>query len=158
MPCVSVGAVAGGLAAGIAFVVLFAVFPIHSGFRDSADGVVITLDRTPCFGTCPAYHVAIYGNGTVMYEGRAFVAVEGAQKSQIPPQAVKDLVGEFYSAGFFSLRDRYEEQITDLPSQTTSITLLGVTKTVYRYGLEPQRLTMLEDKIDKVAGTAKWVK
>jgi hypothetical protein len=106
------------------------VFPIPSGVRDTSN-VVITLERTPCFGTCPAYRVVVYGNGTVVYKGTAFVAVEGAQKSQVSPQAVRDLVGEFYSTGFFSLSDRYEAQVTDLPSQTTSITIDSVTKTVY---------------------------
>ena len=108
MVSVSAGAVASGLAAGIAFVVLFLVFPIPSGFRDSTS-TIITLERTACFGTCPAYHVTLYGNGTVVYEGESFVAVNGAQKSQVDPQAVKGLVDEFYNVGFFSLRDRYEK-------------------------------------------------
>lgn len=71
---------------------------------------------------------------------------------------MQELVNEFYRAGFFSLADRYEQQVTDLPSQTTSIAIDGKTKTVYRYGFEPQRLAELEDKIDEVAGTEKWVK
>lgn len=153
----SAEAVAGGLAADIAFVVLFSVYLIPSGFKDSSNAV-ITLERTACFGTCPAYYVTLYGNGTVTYEGESFVAVKGMQKSQVDPQAVKGLVDEFYNAGFFSLRDRYEQSVTDLPSQTTSITIDGVTKTVYRYGFEPQKLAALEDKIDQVAETAKWVK
>lgn len=49
--------------------------------------------------------------------------------------------------------------MTDLPSQTTSITLDGTTtKTVHRYGFEPERLAALEDRIDEIAGTEKWVK
>ncbi|MGI0019926.1 MAG: DUF6438 domain-containing protein [Nitrososphaera sp.] len=153
-----VAAVTGGLAVGIAFVVMFSLFAIPSGFRGDVENVVITLERTPCFGFCPSYHVAVYGNGTVVYEGRDFVEVKGEQRSEIPQQDVKELIDEFYAADFFSLRDRYEAQITDLPSQTTSITIDGTTKTVYRYGFEPERLAMLEDRLDKVAGTEKWVK
>lgn len=153
-----VAAVAGGLAVGVAFVVMFSMFPVPSGFQGDNENIVITLERTPCFGFCPSYHVAVYGNGTVVYEGRDFVEVKGEQRSEIPQQDVKELVDQFYAANFFSLRDRYEAQITDLPSQTTSITIDRMTKTVYRYGFEPERLVMLEDEIDKVAGTEKWIK
>lgn len=151
-------AVAAGLAAGIALVALFSAFPIPpSSFQGELEDVVITLERTRCFGFCPDYMVTIYGNGTVLYEGRDFVRVEGTQVSQVPEDEVKGLVDAFYEAGFFSMRDRYEEQVTDLPSQTTSITIDGTKKTVYRYGFQPERLVMLEDRIDEVAGTERWV-
>lgn len=151
-------AVASGLAVGIAFVVLFSMVPFSPGFSGDLEGVAISLERTPCFGFCPDYAVTVFGNGTVVYEGRNFVAVEGVQRDQIPQEDVRELVDEFYSVGFFNLRDRYEQSVTDLPSQTTSITIDGETKTVYRYGFEPQKLAMLEDRIDEVAQTGKWVK
>jgi hypothetical protein len=31
--------------------------------------MVITLERTACFGTCPIYRLTIQGNGQVVYEG-----------------------------------------------------------------------------------------
>ncbi|MEM2140931.1 DUF6438 domain-containing protein [Nitrososphaera sp.] len=149
---------AAGIAVGVAFVVAFSIMPFPYGDRGQYEDVTITLERTVCFGFCPDYIVTVHGNGTVVYEGRAFVAVEGTQTAQIPEQDVQELVSEFYRAGFFSLADRYEQAVTDLPSQTTSITIDGMTKSVYRYGSEPQRLAMLEDRIDEIAGTEKWVK
>jgi hypothetical protein len=151
-------AVAGGLAVGIAFVVLFSMFLPAPGFSGDLEDVRISLERTPCFGFCPDYTVTVFGNGTVVYEGRNFVAVEGVQKGQITQDDVRDLVDEFYRTGFFNMRDRYEQSVTDLPSQTTTITIDGNTKSVYRYGSEPERLAMLEDKIDEIAQTEKWVK
>ena len=47
-----VAAVAGGLAVGVAFVVMFSMFPVPSGFQDDIENIVITLERTPCFGFC----------------------------------------------------------------------------------------------------------
>lgn len=149
---------AAGLAVGIAFVVAFSIVPFPYGARGEYQDVTITLERTVCFGACPDYLVTIHGDGTVEYEGRNFVAVQGIQTAHISDESVKRLVDEFYRAGFFSLQDRYEQSVTDLPSQTTSITIDGKTKTVYRYGFEPQRLAELEDRIDEVAGTEKWVK
>ena len=53
--------------------------------------------------------------------------------------------------------------ITDMPSAITSIRLKGKSKTVSHYygcgdsGVLP-KLTALENKIDEVAGTQKWIK
>ena len=154
----SSAAVAGGLAVGIAFVVLFSMFVFPPGFSGDLEDVTISLERTSCFGFCPDYAVTVFGNGTVVYEGRNFVAVEGIQRGQISQGDVRELVDEFYDARFFNMHDRYEQSVTDLPSQTTSITIDGKTKSVYRYGFEPERLAMLEDKIDEIAQTEKWVK
>ncbi len=149
---------AAGIAVGIAFVVAFSLTPFPYSGRGEYEDVTITLERTICFGFCPDYVVMIHGDGLVEYEGRNFVAVEGRQTARISEESVRELVNEFYSSGFFSLEDRYEQQVTDLPSQTTSITIDGKTKTVYRYGFEPHRLADLEDKIDEIAQTEKWVK
>jgi len=147
-----------GITVGIAFVVAFSITPFPYSDRGQYEDVTIILERAVCFGACPDYTVTIHGNGTVVYEGRNFVAVQGKQTAHIAEEKVQELVDEFYRAGFFSLRERYEEQVTDLPSQTTSITIDGKTKTVYRYGFEPLRLAELEDRIDEIAGTEKWVK
>lgn len=154
----SSAAVAGGLTVGIVFVVLFSMFVFPPDFSGDLEDIMISLERTPCFGFCPDYTVTVFGNGTVVYEGRNFVAVEGMQRGQISQEDVRELVDEFYDARFFNMRDRYEQSVTDLPSQTTSITIDGKTKSVYRYGFEPERLAMLEDKIDEIAQTEKWVK
>jgi len=154
----SAGAVAGGLAVGIAFVVLFSMYMPAPDFSGELEDAVISLERTPCFGFCPDYTVTVFGNGMVVYEGRNFVAVEGAQKALIPQEDVRELVNEFYRVGFFNFNDAYTDSATDLPSQTTSITIDGETKSVFRYGSKPPGLIILEDKIDETAQTEKWVK
>ena len=112
------------------------------------------MERTGCaFGACPAYMVTIYGNGTVVYEGFDSVAVTGRQTHQVSQEDVEELVQEFYLAGFFDLDDRYIISATDLPSTTTSITIGDASKSVYRYGSSPEKLVMLENKIDQIAGT-----
>lgn len=143
---------------GIAFIVMLSVIPIPKGFSGNTEGVVITMERTPCFGACPAYHLTVFGNGTVIYNGYSSVAVTGEQTSQISQEQVRELVNEFYKAGFFTLRDKYIENVTDLPSTTTSISIGDETKSVYRYGFGPERLVQLEDKIDEITGANEWIK
>lgn len=146
-----------GLAVGIAVIILFSTLKIPGGVAD-AGSALITMERTGCFGTCPAYSLAIYGNGTVRYEGFLFVAATGIRTDQISEEKVGEIVAEFYRIDYFSLQDRYEDQATDLPSTTTSIAIAGVKKSVYRYGFGPEKLIQLENKIDEIVGTERWIK
>ena len=45
--------------------------------ENSYADLLITMERTPCHGTCPVYKLTISGNGEVTYEGHNFVEVEG---------------------------------------------------------------------------------
>lgn len=119
---------------------------------------VITLERTACFGACPVYSITIYGNGTVIYHGESFVNVTGVATRQIAPEKVHALVAEFYRINYFSLKDQYSSDVTDMPSQITSITIAGSSKRVENYVSGPQVLFQLEDKIDETAGSADWTK
>ena len=95
--------VAGGLVA-----IATAVAPTGAAQTASTPlDVVITLERTPCFGTCPAYTVTVNGRGQVIYEGRDFVRVKGTHRTTIDPKAVETLVGEFQGAKFFELENEY---------------------------------------------------
>jgi ankyrin repeat protein len=121
----------------------------------------ISLQRTPCFGSCPAYRVDIYGDGTVTYDGQMFVAISGAHKAKLSDDALRTLFTAFQKADFFWLLDRYAAPITDNPTQVISISFDEHNKTVEDYigravGM-PSDVTDLENLIDTVADTKKWV-
>ena len=120
--------------------------------------IVITMKRGPCFGTCPVYSLTLYGNGTVIYEGEKFVKVTGVHIYQISQEEIKNLVNEFVRIDYFSLKDRYEASITDLPSTTTSIMIDGKTKSVYNYYGAPNELYQIEKTIDETANLTSLVK
>jgi len=124
--------------------------------------LVITLERTACKGKCPVYALTIYGNGTVVYEGKEFVKIQGRQTTSISEDKIRELVSEFEKIDYFSLSDNYQNRvITDMPSAITSITIGGKTKTVNHYHGDlgaPKELSALEDKIDEIANSAQWTK
>jgi hypothetical protein len=127
----------------------------------AVEPVEITLTRTVCFGFCPAYTVTINSAGEVRYEGRAFVNVVGEARALISPEDVARLAARFDEIGFDRLRDRYQAQVTDVPTYTVSIRRGDHVKTVVDYagtavGL-PQAVRELQDEIDRVANTAQWV-
>ena len=126
------------------------------------EDMVITLERTPCYGFCPVYKLTIGGDGTVVYEGKDFVSIRNREETTISRDEIDQLVKEFKRIDYFSLNDEYTERtITDAPSVITSITLDGKTKTIEHYHGDfsaPEELTELEDKIDEIVKSEKWIK
>jgi hypothetical protein len=127
--------------------------------------LLITFDRGECFGECPAYRVSIDGQGKVVFrasEGVNWVLVPGRHGARIAPSAVDALVEKFRRVRFFDLADEYRYGITDAPIQTLTIdTGHGRKRVVDHVGTQagmPRAVSDLEDEIDRVAGTARWVR
>jgi hypothetical protein len=123
----------------------------------------VSLRRSPCFGSCPAYDLTVLGNGRVFFNGRWPVKHTGPRSKTIPDARIQDLRREISHSGFF---ERFAEQyvnyeITDAASAVVSVTDGKRTKTVSHYfgdSKAPKELKVLEDRIDELAGTDEWVK
>ena len=133
---------------------------------DTTSRHVIVLERTPCFGGCPVYTVAVSRTGEVSYQGRANVRRVGTATSQIPKLRVDSLLDELDRAGYFEFADKYlpsepacGRYATDSPSAITSVTHRGRTKTIahdYGCGSAPAAMVVLERRIDEVLGSGRW--
>lgn len=136
---------------------------VHVPFPQIRDvkSLRITLERTSCFGTCPAYRVEISGDGSVVYQGRSYVVLTGEHHDRISKEALGQILEAFHKADYFSLKDRYVFGVTDNPTTTTSIAFDGREKSVVDYVGEqagmPHAVAELEATIDRVVGTLKWV-
>jgi hypothetical protein len=139
-------------------IVLFAC----GAFAKEPLDMVITLERTMCFGTCPVYKLTIYGNGEIVYEGKKHVKEQGNRTARISEDKVRGLISEFERLGYFELKDSYIARgITDMPSAITSITIGSRTKAVRHYYGDksaPRDLMELEKRIDTISGSSQWVK
>jgi hypothetical protein len=103
----------------------------------------------------------IFSDGRVVYQGNKYVAVEGKRKYKIPKYKVNELVKHFHKVGYFDLKDIYEPITTDGgPGCITCVSKNGHTKRVAHWhpSIAPPSLDELEEKIDEVAGSAKFVK
>jgi hypothetical protein len=122
----------------------------------------MTMTRSMCFGPCPAYTVAVRGDGAVEFEGQANVHAMGKRSGHISRDAVAEMLAAFRRADFFSLKDQYAGSITDMPSFTVSLEFDGRKKAVRDYlGLSvgmPEGVADLEEAFDRLAGTAKWLR
>jgi hypothetical protein len=128
---------------------------------------LITLERTACLGTCPVYKLAIYKDGSVVYEGKEYVRVKGVEKYRIDVETVQQLADKFVAARYFSFESKYvsiksadgrETFVTDLPSTYTSFTWEGRTKKIDDYVGGSKELRDLEEEIDRVARSNRYVR
>jgi hypothetical protein len=150
---------------GIMIVAGLALAVVGAGCGKSGDAgpprtVSITMERTPCFGSCPVYRLELAGNGKVAYDGRGFVKERGQREATVPAADVQALAKEIESAGYFTFRDHYPPNATDNPSVITSVTIDGRTKRI-EHNLSarsaPAALEALYLRIDEVAGSKQWV-
>ena len=133
---------------------------------DTAGAAVITLERTPCFGSCPVYTVGVSASGEVTYQGRAHVRRLGTATARISEARVDSLLYELDRAGYFTFANRYRPSepvcgryATDSPAAITSVTHRGRSKRIehdYGCGSAPGALVILERRIDEVLGSSQW--
>ncbi len=120
----------------------------------------VTLERTACRGICPVYTLTVKADGQVQFDGAENVASPGICKDTIDVAAVAELVAEVEAADFFNLDDCYcEERFFDVPTSVVTVTLGGVSHSVtHLKGNEaPEVFLALEQKIDLVAGSDRWL-
>jgi len=122
--------------------------------------VRITLERTGCYGSCPAYVVTVATDG-IVFSGRAFVAVKGTRTDPADASDVRRLAEKFVAADFYSMDDAYRSSVTDYPEYLLSIEIDGHKKTVEDYvgswvGM-PAVVTELQNEVDIFARTERWI-
>lgn len=81
-----------------------------------ADSLFFSMERTPCFGKCPAYRINVYRSGFATYKGISHTKFEGDHESRISEDTLALLLAKAESLSFFTMQDKYDGQVTDLPS------------------------------------------
>ena len=84
-------------------------------------GPVLTFERTPCYGTCPAYSVQVFADGRVAYEGRRAVPLMGKHELKLPAATVAEMLRQANAAHFESFEKEYVNGATDLPSTVVAV-------------------------------------
>lgn len=137
------------------------------------------MERTSCYGRCPAYIVSIDDTGGVDFNGKGFTKTMGSARGSISSEEVSQLVDEVRKSGFFSLQSSYASMqdgcptlATDLPRVTIRVKLGDQDKTISHDlgcweqgfvrgenlpGVYPKALFDLENKIDEITGTKRWL-
>lgn len=119
---------------------------------------LITMEKTVCFGTCPVYKIQIAPNGMADYFGEMHVPKIGHYRKQLSSETIDELIRDFQEADFWSLRDEYVAEVTDLPTTYLSFQYKGKYKKVKDLVDAPQHLTDLEAKVASIGEGSGWEK
>ena len=133
--------------------------PSHRPVPPVADDVRISLSRTGCDGSCPAYVVSLYGDGRVEFNGIANVCESQPHPVAIGRAAVARIVRGLDAVGFDTMPS-YTDSGPD-HNRIASITLRragSVHIVEHSHGdlLAPRLLGWIEQRIDDVARTKQW--
>lgn len=122
---------------------------------------IATLERTPCYGTCPVYKVTLHSDGSVSFEGTRNVSVTGVRTWRVPADSAAIVFRFADSVRFASFPARYDfgepgcsPYIADLPGYAVTVETAGTSKRVYTdAGCPniPRALAALPALIDRVA-------
>ena len=123
--------------------------------------VRIVLERTVCYGSCPAYRIELFGDGRATYTGIEYVDVVGTHAYRVPPEAMAHLVDSLRAKDIWSLQPVYRARVTDLPTYTLVLRLGIEQHQIEDNGGQwvgmPATVSAFEEEIDEVARTAPWI-
>lgn len=140
----------------------------------STDSIV--LERTLCYGTCPAYRLRLTGSGAVAFESRNPGDSGRVASDRVTPAVIAGLLAEADKLGFDTLpeviaKDRRfcPDNATDHPTVTVTMFRRAAIKRVEDYlgcfARSDHSVTQLvaqlrafEKSIDSTAGSARWVR
>ena len=108
--------------------------------------LIISLQRTACFGTCPIYKIEIFSDGSGIYSGIRFVENIGVTKFNLSETQLNLILTQAEAINFTNMKDEYSEPISDLP--TTFIQIKD--KKIRDYTGAPKTLKNLENQIDQL--------
>jgi hypothetical protein len=131
-----------------------------------AEVTELTLERGPCFGTCPIYRITLRSDGTATYIGWNHVARIGVYSGTIAAEEFTRLAVEFEDLGFWQLQESYLLPVNDLPVVRTAAIRADSTRRAIRDhgavgvpGVEgPAGLLRIQAAIDSVAAEIAWEK
>lgn len=122
----------------------------------------ITLERSVCFGDCPAYKVVFRSNGTATYTGEAntpFIGEYEADSKSYPGSYFEQMSRWLYVQKYFDLKDVYNENLADSSAITITVVRDGKRKTIIDYDSEqPIEIWGIAMAIDGAVSKIKWNK
>jgi Domain of unknown function (DUF6438) len=121
--------------------------------------LMVSLQRTPCFGRCPVFKIELFGDGKVVYEGRAFSTRLGTHKAIASPELMKAILQKASDIKYLTFNAKYpkgESMITDIPTTISYVKLGTESKMVYNNYDAPTELLEFERWLESQFEGLKW--
>ena len=124
----------------------------------NSDSVYFSIERTPCFGSCPTYKLTIFQDGSATYEGRRFSPREGRYTGHVDQAKMNALKAVADSLGFYKLNDKYDQPVTDLPSVIIRLHADERDKQVIGRVGSPEEFKALTKRAEALLADVEWTK
>lgn len=117
----------------------------------------ITLERSPCYGTCPVYRVSLHRDGRAEFEAIKYMPTSGKFTSKVEVYEYGRLCYLLDQLHFMSLDPAYEADWTDDATYTITTTGKDRKKVVKEYGsVGPIELWAMQQAIDSIRQKLEW--
>ena len=117
----------------------------------------VSIEHTPCYGSCPVYKLTLGRDGTATFVGVAHVSKVGTYTAKFG--GFDRLAQAIVQRRFYHLSAKYTASVTDLPHTITTVVSGGKRKIVDNYAdTGPQSLWEIQAMIDGVAAELQWEK
>lgn len=93
-----------------------------------------------------------------MYEGKTFAKRQGKHSTTLSKEELSSLKSKIKAIDFFGLKDKYDKEITDMPSCFIFVKLDGKEKKIMDRVGAPKELKSFEKMIDTMIITDRLVK
>lgn len=126
--------------------------------ESSKDPKMFGFEKTPCFGECPTYQVAIHESGKAVWMGKANVDKKGEWVATVGPKKMDYLKNEARKANYMSLNEKYpvEGQVADAPITITYVRDGDKEKVIKNTFGGPDALVSFEEALNKVISALAW--
>ena len=125
-----------------------------------APQVLYSIEKTPCFGTCPVFEMRIYKSGLIVYRGVRHVAQIGVFESQLTESTMNLLAQKVVESDFESFSSIYPEhgfRIPDFPETITHVAFGNQLHKVINNHEAPRALLEFESILIDLVDQLDWV-
>jgi hypothetical protein len=122
--------------------------------------VLLRLRRESCFGSCPAYVVTIYGDGSVRYEGQGGVCEPGPISDRLSAQQMAELRAAIVHSQFAHVSVHCcDRPCSDTPTITLTVAEPLPERTIVDFECGPQETPVqsLAIEVDRVLQVERWI-
>ncbi len=123
--------------------------------------VSASVQKTPCFGKCPAFKITFDAKGLATYEGKKHVKMLGTYTAPISGKEYTAILSAAQNIGYFSMPKTCPPNgkfIADLPFTITTLHF-GNDRHQIRNNIDaPQELTDYENFLIELGESLKWTK
>lgn len=137
--------------------------PADSGLgkrSDKKDEVLVSIERTPCMGTCPVYLASIYQGGLVTYSGKRNVNRKGQWQAHLDKHQIRSVKQLIRSSGISRFDSAYVNPLlADYPGLNLQVRSSHMLRKIRVMEVDPPaQVTGFAHSVDSLLESLTWTR